>query len=341
MSPDNGHNKFDEAKLIWDAWAELGFNTNPKELVEKINQLKRGLPKEDEFIALSIWMDKCTLIHKLDQKQYPGLSKQEYQVPDLFACYKHDGEDVAVLIEVKSTKRRTLRFTNADYNKRMKYSQLTGLPILIAWHVKELDLWCLFELSKMQKKVSAFHIDFGTAIREDLMGVLLDNRIFTIKKGTKFMMQIEVEKGTEVRNGTDQTLKEFNGVVRDVGFVNAAGERIPLDSLLSKFLHYTFFLVDTDVSITEDSNYVMQTFYTTEDRMVFGYQILGVASFGTEAFENSELNWLDIIRNESFRIKYEDVKSAAKEGVQKGVVTHIIRNVPKPVPRFLENKQGA
>jgi para-aminobenzoate synthetase component 1 len=103
MGPNNGRKKFDEAKLFWDAWAELGFSTNPKELVDKINQLKRGLPKEDEFIALSIWMDKCTLIHKLDQEQYPGLSKQEYQVPDLFACYKYNGREVPVLIEVKST----------------------------------------------------------------------------------------------------------------------------------------------------------------------------------------------------------------------------------------------
>lgn len=341
MNPDNGHKKFDEAWLIWDARAELGFSTNPKELIEKINQLKRGLPKEDEFIALSTWMGKCKLIHKLDQKQYPELSKQEYQVPDLFACYEYNGREVPVLIEVKSIKRGKLSFTNADYNRRMKYSQLTGLPILLAWHVEELDLWCLFELSKMQKKVSAFHIDFKTAIeREDLMGILLDNIIFSIKKGTKLVIQIEIVKGTEVRNETDQTLKKFTGVLRDFGVVNAAGERIPLDSLISRFLYLIFLLVDNDVSNTEDGNYVTQTFYTTQDQTVFGYQILGVASFGTEAFENPGLDWRGIIKDESFRIAYEDVKSAAKEGVHKGVVKWVIQNVPKPIPRFLEKRQG-
>lgn len=336
MSPDDGHKEFDEAKLIWDAWAELGLNTNPKELVEKVNQLKRGLPKEDEFTALSIWMGRCTLIHKMEQKQYPNLSKQEYQVPDLFACYKYNGENVAVLIEVKSTKRRKLRFTNADYNRRVKYSQLTGLPILIAWHLKGWDLWCLFELSKMQKKVSAFHIDFETAIKEDLMGILLDNIIFTIKKGTKLVMQVEIEKGTEVRDGIDQTLKKFTGVVKNIEFVGVNGQRIPLDSSLSKFLELIFLLVDNDVSSTEDSNYFTQTFYTTEDQTIFGYQILGVASFGIEAIKTPQLNWLDVIKNESFRISYEDIRNAAKDGVHKGIVKYVIRNLPKPIPQFLE-----
>ena len=340
MSPDNGYKKIEEAMLIWGALAELGFSTTPKELVDKINQLKRGLPKEDEFIALSIWMDKCTLIHKLDQKQYPTLSKREYQIPDLFACYKYNGRDVQVLIEVKSTKRKKLRFTNVDYNRRMKYSQITGLPILIAWHLKGWDLWCLFELSKMQKKVSAFCIDFETAIREDLMGVLLDNVIFSIKKGTKLVMQIEIEKGTEVRNETDQTLEEFIGMLKDIEFVSVAGERISSGSPLSKFLYYTFMLVYTDASSTDDGNYVTQTFYTNEDQTVFGYQILGVASFGTKSFDNPELNWLDIIKNESFTISYEDIKSGAKEGVRKGVVKYVIRNLPKPVPRFLEQGLG-
>lgn len=336
MSVDDGHKKFDEAKLIWDAWAKLGFNTNPKELVEKVNQLKRGLPKEDEFAALSMWMGRCTLIHKMEQKQYPKLSKQEYQVPDLFACYKYNGEDVAVLIEVKSTKERKLRFTNVDYNRRMKYSQLTGLPLLIAWHLKGWDLWCLFELSKMRKKVSAFHIDFETAIKEDLMGILLNNIIFIIKKGTKLEMQYEIEKGTEVRDEIGQTLKKFTGVFKNIEFVSANGQKIPPDSPLSELLYLIFLFVDNDVSDREDSNYVIQTFYTTEDQTIFGYQILGVASFGIEAIKNSQLNWLDVIKNESFKISYEDIRNAAKDGVHKGIVKYVIRNLPKPIPQFLE-----
>ena len=335
MSADAGYKKFDEAKLIWDAYARLGFSTNPKELIEKVNQLKSGLPKEDEFTALSIWMDKCTLIHKLEQKQYPNLSKREYQVPDLFACYKYNGEDVAVLIEVKSTKDRKLRFTNVDYNRRMKYSQLTGLPILIAWYLKGFDLWCLFELAKMKKKVSAFHIDFETAIKDDLMGILINNIIFSIKEGTKFVWQIEITKGTEVRDRIDQTLKKFTGVVKNIEFIGANGQKIPHDSPLSKLLFLIFLFVDNDVSITEDGNYATQTFYTTEDQTIFGYQILGVASFGIEAIKNSQLNWLDVITNESFNIRYEDIINAVKDGVHKGIVKDVIRNLPKPIPQFL------
>lgn len=340
MSPDNGHKKFDEAHLIWSAFAELGFATNPKELVDKIKQLKRGLPKEDEFIALSIWMGKCTLIHKLDQKQYPRLSKREYQTPDLFACYKYNGRNVPALIEVKSTKERRLRFTDADYTRRIAYSQLTGLPVLIAWHLEGWDLWCLFELSKMQKKVSAFHIDFETAIKEDLMGILLDNIIFTIKENTKIVLRFEVEKGARIRNKADQSLKGFTGVLKDIEFVNAAGVRIPSDSVLLRFLDLIFFLVDNDVSATEGSNYVTISFCTTEDQTIFGYQILGVASFCTESFKNPQLNWIDIIKDQSFRISYKDIRDAAREGVHKGVVKCVIRNLPKPVPRFLEQGLG-
>jgi len=338
MNEGNGRKEFDEAKLIWDALAAVGFSTSPKKLVDKINQLKRGLPKEDEFTALSMWLDNCTLIHKLDQRQYPELSKQEYQVPDLFACYKHNGKDVAVLIEVKSTKNTKLRLSNADYNRRLKYSKLVNLPVLVAWHLKGWDLWCLFELSKMQKKVSAFHIDFEEAMKADLMGVLSGNVIFFISEGTKLKMKIEIEKGTEIRDDYNQTLKEFNGVVRDVGFFDANDERIPSKSPLSKFLNLCFLLVDNDVHVTDDGQYATQTFSLTQDRMVFAYHILGVVTFGLKVLKTSELNWLEIIKNESFKSSYEEIKEAAEEGRERGVVRYTVQNVPQPFPQFLGKK---
>jgi hypothetical protein len=110
--------EFDDAKLIYDLLAKSGkgvsedaineiartldISISNEKLKERIERLGRGLPSEDEFIALAIWFGKCKLIHKLDQEQFPSISAQNYQVPDLCAVFEYEGREIPVLIEVKS-----------------------------------------------------------------------------------------------------------------------------------------------------------------------------------------------------------------------------------------------
>jgi Holliday junction resolvase len=60
-------------------------------------------------------MEKCKLVHKLEQEQYPLASSDKYQVPDLFAVFDYEGKEILVLIEVKSSSKNRCYTANSDY----------------------------------------------------------------------------------------------------------------------------------------------------------------------------------------------------------------------------------
>lgn len=120
----------DDDRLIQEVLAELGRDADPIQIAQQVRRLDRGLPAEDEFIAVCSWLGKTRLIHKLDQHQAPSQSHASYQVPDLLAIYEESGP---VLIEVKSKKASTLSF-RPDYLARLQtYADVLQMPLLIAW----------------------------------------------------------------------------------------------------------------------------------------------------------------------------------------------------------------
>jgi hypothetical protein len=136
----------DAARLIQDVLAELGWSADPAEVARSVRRLDIGLPAEDEFSVVCAWLGNCELLHKLDQQQVPVASRAKFQVPDLLARFKTQTNSVPVLIEVKSKQGNTLSF-QPDYLERLiKYSELVGMPLLIAW--KYHSLWMLFELAR-------------------------------------------------------------------------------------------------------------------------------------------------------------------------------------------------
>ena len=48
----------------------MGFDVSrPDELADKLGQIDVGLPAEDEFSALLVWMERCTFVQKLRQSK--------------------------------------------------------------------------------------------------------------------------------------------------------------------------------------------------------------------------------------------------------------------------------
>ncbi|MCH7920652.1 MAG: hypothetical protein IIC50_22065, partial [Planctomycetes bacterium] len=96
------------ARLLHEAIQQLGWSADPSRLVDRVRRLDFGLPAEDEFMHLLCWLGKCTLIHKLDQGQFPIASKASYQVPDLLASFDTEAGPKVVLIEVKVSNKTKL-----------------------------------------------------------------------------------------------------------------------------------------------------------------------------------------------------------------------------------------
>lgn len=336
MSRENTREQFTQAMMITQACSLLGWGENPKEIVDKVNQLLRGLPKEDEFIAMSTWMGKCSLVHKLDQEQFPALSRDNYQVPDLFALYDSNGKHVPVLIEVKKTLDIRLKpFSNAYYSRLSNYARLMHLPLLIAWYIERLNMWCLFELERMTKKRSAFHIDFQTATNNSLLGILADDIILTVNKGVKLLFRIRKDPKTVIRDSNSGEVKKFTGIMEEIVWVNPKGQEIACSPNLRSFLELVFRMVDNDVTDSEDGTHVTITFYTTSEENLFAHQLLGVMAFGSPIAEGKRPTWLEVIRNNRFRMDYYSVREAASEGVKSGMIRWIIRQNPATLPEFL------
>ena len=121
------------ARLIYEAIQQLGWSADPASLTERVKRLDLGLPAEDEFIFILSWLGKCSLVHKLDQGQFPPDSKKYLQVPDLLASFETKSGPKVVLIEVKATNKKKLVW-KPDYLKKLKnYASRLGLPLLVAW----------------------------------------------------------------------------------------------------------------------------------------------------------------------------------------------------------------
>jgi len=336
MNMHNNRETFEQADLIQKACSMLGWRDDPQKIAEKVKQLQRGLPKEDEFAALSVWMGKCSLIHKLEQEQFPSLSREKYQVPDFFAVFNVSNKDIPALIEIKKTKDIKIGpFTSAYYGKLTNYASLLKLPLLIAWHIEKLNLWCLFDHERMQRKQTAFHIDFQTAMNNNLLGILFDDVIITLEPGNRILLRYKKETGSERRDANGK-LQKFAGILEEIIWFSSKDEKIALNSALGKLLNLIFYLVDNDVTETEDEKYVTLTFHTTRKEYLFTHQLLGVVAFGTAILSNDKPNWLEVIKRNRFRMGYQSVRSALSTGVKEGAVSMIIRQNPAFRPKFLE-----
>ncbi len=327
---------FEKAMLLHKVISMLGWAGKPEDIADKVRQLESGLPVEDQFAALCVWMGKCSLIHKLEQEQFPNLSREEYQVPDLLAVFDLAGKKMPTLIEVKKTNGIQLApFGGNYYAKLTNYAKLMNLPLLIAWYIKDFNLWCLFDIERMQRKRSAFHIDFNTATNNSLLGVVLDDVIFRIKPGLKFQFNIRKELGSEIRDSTTGELRKFTGVLEEISWFNNNDERINATPLLRKLLEFLFYIVDNDATDSENDEYVTMTFYTTKEENLFAHQLLGVMAFGTAILKDTRPSWINVLKSDSFQMDYKSVRDALGTGVKEGAVSMILRQNPVIRPSFL------
>lgn len=328
--------RFEKAILLHKAISMIGWAGKPEDIADKVKQLEYGLPVEDQFAALCVWMGKCSLIHKLEQEQFPNLSREEYQVPDFLAVFDLATKKMPALIEVKKTNGIQLApFGGNYYSKLTNYAKLMNLPLLIAWYIKDFNLWCLFDIERMQRKRSAFHIDFHTATNNSLLGVMFDDVLFRIKPGLKVQFNVRKEPGSEIRDPTTGELRKFTGILEEISWLTHSDERINATPSLRKLLEFLFYIVDNDSTDSENDEYVTMTFYTTKEENLFAHQLLGVMAFGTTILRDTTPSWIEVLKSDSFEMDYKSVRDALSTGVKEGVVSIILKQNPVIRPAFL------
>lgn len=320
----------DLPRLIQNALAELGYEVDTEAVTEQVRRLDIGLPAEDEFSVVCTWLGKCQLLHKLDQQQVPIASKQEFQVPDLLAKFSTQIGKAPVLIEVKSKKEKYLSFKPEYLEHLQNYSNLVGMPLLVAW--KFHNFWMLFEAKHMKKARKNFNITLETAMRENLLGVLAGDVAYKIGAGAGIHMRFRKDKMLGAEKSDDGYTEQWATTIDDVSFTDSEGShRTSLDGDVQSL--FTTWDLEEKAEHT-DSNIALHLVAGTEG-IQFAHMAL-VRLLSWESPHHDRPHWRGILRREQVTANVASFGAALDAGIREKVVSHILHPKPHAIPDFLK-----
>lgn len=323
----------DSDRLIHEVLSELGWDEDPREIAKLVRQLDRGLPGEDEFIAICSWLGKTRLIHKLDQLQAPATSRKLYQVPDLLVEFDDAGP---VLIEVKSKAKRTLSLTPAYLDRLNAYARLLDMPLLIAW--KHLGIWVLFEVKHLTKARTNFNITLGDAMRENLLGVLAGDVAYKIASGAGLRFRCRKEQLVDREEAEDTITEQWQMRIDEVGFMASGGEPAPhLDPDVTT-LFTTWDLAEEQSH--GDTHIELRFVAGEDDGMMFGHMAL-THLLHWSLPQGAAINWRHAIRRDAVVSNMSNFRRALARGLEQKVVHLILDQQPQTWPAFLARKPSA
>lgn len=319
----------DLERLIHESLEQLGWAADATAIAERVNRLNIGLPLEDEFSIICGWLGQCTLVHKLDQQQYPTTSNDTFQVPDLLAHFNVRGAgNTTVLIEVKSHKENVLSLRPDYVSKLRAYSQLLGLPILIAW--RRYGIWSLVDLDVFKKAKKNFNLNFNDAMRNSLMSKVLGDFSYTPQVNSGVHISCKKERLIETIE-TDEGIKEnWQMVIDDVYFTNGENEQLRDLSPIAQQLFHSWNL--TTIESHTDSHVVMHNTINEESAMFAHMALTRLLTFhGRE----DEVHWRHHLQHDAAISSVLDFRSGIEENLKAGIIKYIFDIEPVNVPGFL------
>jgi Holliday junction resolvase len=315
----------DIERLIQAVLAELGSSASASTIAKRVRRLDIGLPAEDEFSVVCAWLGKCQLIHKLDQHQLPKTSWTEFQVPDLLARFSTQTNSQPLLIEVKSIKSRTLSFKPDYMQKLTNYADLLGFPLLIAWKTFA-SVWTLFEARHLRKAVTNFNVSSETAMKENLLGVLAGDVIYTIGANAGIHFRFLKEELVERRKNDDTTTEQWKMICDDVAFTDYKGNRRADLSGQVTNLFMTWNLQKQEEHT--DTHITISFVAGPAQEIQFAHTAL-VNLLNWESKRNERINWRHLLRKEEIIRSIQDFAAAVDTALRQNVVHHIIHLVDR------------
>ena len=244
------------------------------------------------------------------------------------AIFNVKGKQVPVLIEVKSKQGNTLSF-RPDYVERLKqYANILNLPILVAWKWK--NFWILFELYHMKKAEKNYNIQYGDAIKENLLGILAGD--FSYSLYTKVGLHIEIKKEELIK--TEETdsgrTEEWNMVIEDVYFTN--GEGIVVQHLSSQ-VQQLFVTWDLKESEEHSNTHITLSYMVPESSMLFAHMAL-VRLLNWQMPRDQDIHWRAMLHGSNIVKGIDNFREAVQEAMEHKIVRTVINQVPQTEPTF-------
>lgn len=311
------------SRLIHESLEQIGWQADADSLADRVKRLDIGLPLEDEFSIICGWLGRCTLVHKLDQKQHPANSSDRFQVPDLLANFTlPDGTEKTVLIEVKSSRKNVMSF-RPDYVARLKaYGEMLGLPVLVAW--KKLGLWTLVSIDEFKLAKKNLNLQFTDAVTRSHMGSLLGDFSYSLWKGAGFHLRFDKEELVEAITGKEQVTEEWKIKITDVFFTNGEDERVDGLSPLAQQVFHTWGL--REVEEHHETHFFMS--YVNRDDIgtgIFAHSALTKLL----AFHKEDVRWRELLGDAEALNNIDNFRAGIVENLHAKIVHHIFDYAPK------------
>lgn len=322
----------DIEQLIQEALTQLGWEADSKRLAARVSRLNIGLPREDEFSIVCSWLDRCELIHKLDQNQHPKSSSDLYQVPDLFAVFRNGEQVTPVLIEVKSNKSRTLSFRPDYYDKLKKYARTLGHPLLIAW--KYHSLWVLFDICHLKKARKNWNIRFDAAIKENLLGILAGDFSYSLYPNIALHFQFRKDELIETVPNDNGHTKKWKMTCDDVYFTNGKGEIV---RNLPRAVQSLFVTWDLEEREEHTKTHIIKSFYVPSDSAMFAHMAL-VRLIDWSIPAEQSIDWRALLSESKVVKNVDDFGAAIRLAMDYNIVSIVLNQQPQTIPQYTSKK---
>jgi len=313
-----------KARTIQEVANQLGWNEDVSILIERVNQLDKGLVQEDEFIYIINWSKKCNLIHKLDQLQLPLDSKIQYTIPDILVEMKTEEGNKKFLIEIKTSKKNKLSWTERYFEGLKNYSELLGIPILIAWKWNQFGIWSLFDLSHFSKPSTNYKITFEKALQENLMSQLFGDCV--IIQYDDFGLNIclkKVKKLSEVKKENGEVEIDWQTVVDEIYLTGKKNKKI---EGFNKSVFSVLMSMQTKEELIETETHLITRYIPHPNKMQFAQS---VPINLIQAFSSSDINWLQNSKENNYPIDYQDFFKGLETSLEEGIIKSVLLLKPK------------
>jgi Holliday junction resolvase len=183
----------DAAHSVVRAAEQIGWNiSNSKRFLNKVQHVEYGLSSEMEFAAVLRWLGWCSFVHRLDEDVLEDSTRSLWNIPDLFAVFSVGGPTCSAMIEVKTSEDMVLKFRKSYLQRLQAYSEMMKQPLLVAWRPRTVGFWVLFDprIARPSSDESV-EIDFGLAVKNDLMSILGGDYYIVPKEGAGLRFEYE------------------------------------------------------------------------------------------------------------------------------------------------------
>jgi Holliday junction resolvase len=250
----------------------------------------------------------------------PASHSTHLGVTDLLAVFEIDGVRKSFLIEVKTSEKSKLKWSEKYVNKLKAYSELHKLPVLVAWKCTDylLPNWTLVSLDDFQKPHLSYKLEYTEALKKNLLSKYA--RDYYVALHENFAIKLTFKKEKKIMDEDDAEtwdvlLDKFQIVGKE-------------DQDISKLSTGLFALI-LCLGINEEIEEVTETHITKIWKPFNTFTSIQKIPLLLSRFNSEEeISWLELIQEENYPIKYEALFNDLKEAIDNGLVQHILFTTP-------------